>query len=339
MPNSKHKRVTIRDIAKACDVSHQTVSRVINNSPGVSPKKRQQILRVMKELNYQPNKAAQMLSSNRSQILETIIVDVDYAGTLAKTTKTMVHAARKLGYGLLVSETSAETLPGALENAAARLVDGIILYAPNLQIDDAELLALCGDIPFVRRDYVPGSKVAWVGFNQGHAGRLAVEHLVALGHREIAEISPPRHYHNGYWRHQGYLEALEAHGLRIGPNTAGNYSMQSGYEGVLELLASGQPFTAIVVGTDKMALGALHALREKGLSVPGDISIIGFDNSELAGFAAPPLTTVEFKFEKQDEMVVKYLVELIKDPQLEIHQRILMPELIVRESTRRIDVD
>jgi DNA-binding LacI/PurR family transcriptional regulator len=106
MPDTKSKRVTIRDIAKACDVSHQTVSRVINNTPGVSAKKRQHILRVMKEMNYQPNKAAQMLSSNRSSLLETIIVDVDYAGTLAKTTKTMVRVARDLGYSLLVSETT-----------------------------------------------------------------------------------------------------------------------------------------------------------------------------------------------------------------------------------------
>jgi LacI family transcriptional regulator len=160
---------------------------------------------------------------------------------------------------------------------------------------------------------------------------------VGLGHRQIAEISPPRHYHNGYWRHQGYLDTLDAHGLRPGPNTAGDYSMQSGYAGALQLLDSGQPFTAVVVGTDKMALGALHAMRERGLSVPEDVSIIGFDNSELAAFVAPPLTTIEFKFDKQDELAVKYLVELIKDPKLEVHQRVLMPELIVRQSTRRLE--
>ena len=96
MADTRSKRVTIRDIARECDVSHQTVSRVINNSAGVSPKTRQLILRVMKEMNYQPNKAAQMLSSNRSQMLETIMVGIDYAGTLAKTTKAMVRAAREL---------------------------------------------------------------------------------------------------------------------------------------------------------------------------------------------------------------------------------------------------
>jgi DNA-binding LacI/PurR family transcriptional regulator len=333
---SKIRRATIRDIAKASDVSYQTVSRVINDSTGVSDKTRQRVLRVMQDLNYQPNRAAQMLTTNRSFTLEALIVDVDYAGSLAKTTKAMMRAARQLGYSLLVSDTNLQDLHKAFENAASRLVDGVVLYAPNLDITDNDLIEISHNIPFVRRDYVPNSKLAWVGFNQVTATQQAIEHLIGLGHREIAEISPPRHYHNGYWRHHTYLETLNRHGLKAGPNIAGDYSMQSGYEATLGILASGQPFTAIVVGTDKMALGSLHALREHNIRVPEDVSMVGFDNSELAAFVAPPLTTVEFKFDKQDEMVVRYLVELIKDPEMEIHQRVLTSELIVRQSTRAI---
>lgn len=332
----KLKRITIRDVAKASNVSYQTVSRVINDSYGVSEKTKQRVLRVMKDLNYQPNKAAQMLTTNRSFTLETIVVDVDYAGSLAKTTKTMVRVARELGYGLLVSDTSLKDLPKAFENAASRLIDGVVLYAPNLDITDQELLDISHNIPFVRRDYVPHSNLAWVGFNQVYATQLAVEHLITLGHRQIAEISAPRHYHNGYWRHQTYLDILRRHGLEIGPNIAGDYSMQSGYEAMKSLLADGKPFSAVVVGTDKMAVGALHALRENGVRVPEDVSVVGFDNSEMAAFVAPPLTTVEFRFDKQDEMVVKYLVELIKEPDMEIHQRVLTSELIVRQSTRSL---
>jgi LacI family transcriptional regulator len=290
----------------------------------------------MKELNYQPNRVAQMLMTNRSMTLETIIVDVDYAGSLAQTTKTMVRTARAHGYGLLVAETSREDLPNAFEYAASRLVDGIVLYAPNLRIDDDELLDMSQSIPLVRRDYVPSSRIAWAGFDQVYAARLAVEHLLGLGHRHIAEISPPLHYHNGHWRHHSYVQTLREHGLEPGPSVEGDYSMRSGYEGMMALLNSDHDFSAIVVGTDKMALGALHALREKGLSVPDDVSIIGFDNSELAAFVDPPLTTIEFRFEKQDELVVKYLIDLIKEPELEIHQRILMPKLVTRHSTKRI---
>jgi LacI family transcriptional regulator len=336
MDHLKLKRVTIRDVAKASNVSYQTVSRVINNSYGVSESTKERVLQVMKDLNYQPNKAAQMLTTNRSFTLETIIVDVDYAGSLAKTTKTMVRVARELGYSLLVSDTSREDLAKAFESAASRLVDGIVLYAPNLDITDHELLDMSCNIPFVRRDYVPNSNLAWVGFNQVYATQLALEHLIELGHQDIAEISAPRHYHNGYWRHQTYLDILKRHNLKIGPNIAGDYSMKSGYDATRWLLACGQPFTALVVGTDKMAVGALHALRENGVRVPEDVSVVGFDNSEMASFVSPPLTTVEFKFEKQDEMVVKYLVELIKDAEMETHQRVLKSELIIRQSTRAI---
>jgi LacI family transcriptional regulator len=336
MDHPKIKRVTIRDVAKVSNVSYQTVSRVINNSYGVSESTKQRVLRVMKDLNYQPNKAAQMLTTNRSFTLETIIVDVDYAGSLAKTTKTMVRVARELGYSLLVSDTSREDLPKAFENAASRLVDGVVLYAPNLDITDDELLDMSYNIPFVRRDYVPNSNLAWVGFNQAYATQLAVEHLIELGHRDIAEISAPRHYHNGYWRHQTYLDILKRHDLKTGPNIAGDYSMQSGYDAAKWLLSCGKPFTALIVGTDKMAVGALHAFRENGVRVPEDVSVVGFDNSEMAAFVAPPLTTVEFKFDKQDEIVVKYLVELIRDAEMEIHQRVLKSELIIRQSTQAL---
>jgi DNA-binding LacI/PurR family transcriptional regulator len=216
------------------------------------------------------------------------------------------------------------------------MVDGVVLYAPNLQVSDEELLDICQGMPFVRRDYVPGSKVAWVGFDQVHAAQLAVDHLVEMGHCHIAEICPDLRYINGYWRHRGWEEALHAHGLTPGPSVSGVYSMQSGYEGALALLDSGQTFSAIVTGTDKMALGAMRALRERGVRIPEDISIVSMDNAELAAYVDPPLTTVEFKFEKQDELVVKYLVELIRDPEMEVHQRVLMPNLIVRESTRKI---
>ena len=154
--------------------------------------------------------------------------------------------------------------------------------------------------------------------------------------KHIAEISPPLHYHNGYWRHYSYVQTLKAHNLEPVYSIEGNWRMQSGYDAVRTLLKESPPFTALIVGTDKMALGALHAIREAGLSVPEDISIVGFDNSELAAFVAPPLTTIEFKFEKQDELTVKYLIDLIRDPELGIHHRILMPSLVVRESTRQI---
>lgn len=331
---TKKKQPTIRDIAKLANVSYQTVSLVINDKPGVSEKTRKRIMRLMEEMEYRPNRAAQMLTTHRSNTLELIVVDVQYGGRLADSTKNMVRVAREAGYSLLVSETESGVLPDALESARSRMVDGIVMYAPRLRISDDELVAMCDGIPLVRRDYVPSSRLAWVGFDQVYATRSAVEHLIALGHRQIAAIPPASDLITGYWRELTWRNVLHEHGLTPGPSCAGDYSMSSGYEAALSLIASGQPFTALLVGTDYMAMGALRALREKGLRVPDDVSVVGFDNSEIAAYTAPPLTTVDFKFAKQDELAVKYLLELIADPQIELHQRVLMSDLIVRESTR-----
>ena len=330
------KQLTIRDVAKLAGVSYQTVSLVINDKPGVSDKTRRHILRLMDELDFKPNRAAQMLTTSRSKTLELIIVDVMYGGYLAHSTKNMAHAASEAGYSLLVSETVADDLDSALENAVARMIDGIVLYAPRLRIADEPLQALCRGIPLVRRDYVPNSGLAWVGFDQVHATRLAVEHLLSLGHHQIAAIPPTSQLHNGYWRHSAMRSVLGEHGLALGPVAEGDYSIASGYVAAKQILQTGEPFTAMVVGTDGMALGALRALREHGLRIPEDVSIVSYDNAELAQYTEPPLTTVEFKFRKQDELCIHYLLELMASPEMELHQRVLMPSLVVRDSTQAL---
>jgi DNA-binding LacI/PurR family transcriptional regulator len=332
----KKKTTTIRDIAKLANVSYQTVSLVINDKPGVSDKTRKHILRLMEELDYRPNRAAQMLTTRRSNTLELIVVDVTYGGRLADSTKNMVMTARDAGYGLLISETDLAGLPDAFENAASRMVDGVLMYAPRLRIADEELLAMANGIPLVRRDYVPGSRLAWVGFDQAYATRLAVEHIISLGHRQVAAIAPSAELINGYWRYNTWKSVLLEHGLEPGPVAVGDYSMHSGYEAALQVVGSGQPFTAIVIGSDNMALGALRALSEAGLRVPDDISVIGYDNTEHSRYTTPSLTTIDFRFAKQDELAVKFLIELIHDPELELHQRVLMSDLVIRESTRAL---
>ncbi len=330
----RRKTITIRDIARQANVSYQTVSLVINNKPGVSDDTRKRILRLMHDLDYRPNRAAQMLTTNRSRTLELIVVDVQYGGRLADSTKNMVHIAKQSGYSLLVSETTRDELEAALQNAAARLVDGVIMYAPRLRMEDSQLLHLCGGLPLVRRDYTPGSKLAWVGFDQVYATRLAVEYLIELGHRQIAAIPPHSDLINGYWRYTTWKNVLLEHGLEPGPAVAGDYSMKSGYEAAHQLADMGVNFTALLVGTDGMAFGALRALGERGIRVPDDVSVISYDNTELSSYTQPSLTTVGFRFIKQDELAVKYLIELINDPEMELHQRVLMPDLIVRESTK-----
>jgi DNA-binding LacI/PurR family transcriptional regulator len=331
--SQRQKPVTLRDIAKTANVSYQTVSLVINDKPGVSAETRRRILKLVQELRYQPNAAARMLSTSRSKMLELLLVDAHYGGRLAGTMKNMATAAELHGYSFLISETTADSLADAVARARARLVEGVVLYAPRLVIDDDALLALFGDLPLVRRDFVPDSKLPWVGFDQTHAMRLAVEHLIGLGHTQIATIAPETGILNGYWREHAWRAVLLEHGLEPGPIAWGDYSMQSGYTAAQQLLASGRPFTAAVIGTDNMAVGAMRALREQGLSVPADVSLVSFDNTELAAYLEPPLTTVSFPFGQQDDVAVSYLLELLAAPATSHHQRVLNSELIVRGST------
>lgn len=332
----KKKKITIRDVARLADVSYQTVSRVLNRNDNVAEDTRKRVLRAMQDLDFVPNKVAQMLTTSRSQILELIIVDIMQGGRFADSIRSMALAARDIGYDLLVTMTSADELDIALNDAAARLVDGVVMYAPSLRISDEKLLELCNGLPLVRRDYVPTSRLAWVGFDQVYATRMAVEYLIELGHRQIAAIPPAMDLINGQLRYTTWKETLQQHGLEPGPVHEAKYTFSSGYEAMVHLLETRLPFTAVLVGSDTMALGAMRALHERGLCIPRDVSVLSFDNAELASFTEPPLTTINFDFREQDSMAVKYLVEILNNPEMKLHQRILLPDLVVRESTCRL---
>ena len=185
MARSKDRRPTIRDVAREAGVSYGTVSRVLNSHPEVAPDTRLHVQRIMEKMGYQRNLGAQMLTTHQSSIIEFIVMDVYFGLELPR----MAQYINAAGYSTLYAECTRANFAETLNTAAARLVDGILLYAPRLHIDDEELLALSHGIPIVRRDYVLDSKLTWVGYNQEHATRLVIQHLIDLGHRQIAEIT------------------------------------------------------------------------------------------------------------------------------------------------------
>ena len=328
------KRPTIRDVARDAGVSYQTVSRVLNNHPKVSETTRKVVLQTIKDLGYQRNMAAQMLTTHRSQTIQVIVLDSKFPLEL----HTITNNAREAGYLTVYSESTLEEFPRMLDLAAARLVDGIVLYAPQLVIDDEDLVELSHGIPLVRRDYVVDSNLTWVGFDQVRASQLLVQHLLDLGHQHIAEITGSMNFINPQLRHQAYTSILEAHDLEPGPCVEGDYSyveraMWTGYEGVRQIIHSGAKFTALIMGNDYMSIGALHALSEHGLRVPDDVSVVSFDNTPHARYLAPPLTVVEFDFQLQDDLAFQHLRDHIENPDAAHFQHVLMPHLIVREST------
>ncbi len=335
MTNRK-KKSTIHDVAREAGVSYQTVSRVLNRNSSVAEETRKRILQAIETLDFVPSKIAQMLTTNRSHTLELIIVDIKHGGRFADSIQNMAVAARDADYNLLVTMIDEDKLGVALDDATARLVDGVVMYAPALRMTDEKLLELCSGMPLVRRDYVKDSRLAWVGFDQRYATSIAVEHLIQLGHRQIAIIPPTLNHINGQWRHQIWQETLQQHALTPGPMCEAPYTFSGGYEAMNLLLESQQPFTAVLVGADTIALGAMRALQQYGLRIPDDISIISFDNAELSTFTEPPLTTIDFDFNRQDTIAIKYLIEILSTPDMRPHQHILVPSLVVRESTRQL---
>jgi LacI family transcriptional regulator len=335
MPRPKDKRPTIRDVAREAGVSYGTVSRVLNSHPDVARKTRQHVQRVMEKMGYQRNLGAQMLTTHQSNIIEIIVMDV-YFGIVLPRMGQYVNAA---GYSTLYSECTQANFAATLNTAAARLVDGILLYAPQLHISDEDLLAMSHGIPIVRRDYVLDSKLTWVGYSQEHATRLALQHLIDLGHRQIAEITGSLDFINPRLRHDTWLTLLTSQGLEPGPTYTGDYStfanaMKTGYEGVFAFLKRGEPFTAIMTVNDHAAMGALHALHEHGLRVPEDVSVVSFDDDAIASYLNPPLTTVHFDFDIQNKLASQFLLEQINDPDYKHHQHVLIPDLVVRKSAQ-----
>jgi DNA-binding LacI/PurR family transcriptional regulator len=213
------------------------------------------------------------------------------------------------------------------------------MVMPYPHVSYEELTDLCRGRPFVVVNCELGSKMPSVVFDQWNGGRQAVEHLIELGHRQVAEISGPLDNVDAHMRHRAFEVYLRRHGLAPGPQASGDWEACSGYAAAKRLLETGEPFTAVCVGNDLMALGAIRALREAGLSVPEDVSVIGFDDIAEAAYFDPPLTTVRQDFDLLGRESVEYLVSLIDDGDIPVQQRVLYPNLVVRQSVRPLSVD
>ena len=327
------KRVTMRDIADQAGVSAQTVSRVINNHEGVSDKVRKRIQRIIQDLDYQPNQAAQVLKSQRTHLLEVIFVDVGYMGEIGDLLAEISNCATGMGYDVLFSNIKESQLENTLKKSMGRMVEGVILLAPRLSLSEDELKSLSQSIPFVLMGNYIGATIPSVIYDFRQGTRLIIDHLVELGHEHVAEISGPLDQLNALTRHEEWEASLLRHGLVPGPSINTQYGMQYGYDAAVRLLERGEAFTAIFTGNDDLALGAIRALTEAGINIPGDVSIIGFDDAQHAQFLTPPLTTVRLDFRTLGKITAKYVVELIEDQDVAVYQRVLPMELIVRAST------
>ena len=332
------RRPTSADVAAVAGVSRTTVSFVLNQRAGVKipDETRQRVLAAAARLDYHPNSVARQLAGGASRALGLVLrqtpEQVANDGVLAETLRGLANAARAANHRVLL-----ETLvPG--EGHYADLLrsgrtDGLIVSGPRY--DDEELVELVRDgFPVVIQGSHPGLNVPSVDVDNEAGARLAVEHLLALGHRRIACITnAPLAYTAASERLTGYREALAAAGLADDPDliAEGAFDAQSGHRAMAEILARTTP-EAIFVASDVVAIGAIAGLRDAGLTVPGDVSVVGFDAIPLAAYLDPPLTTIRLPAYDLGLAAGRAILDRIAGRP--VAARTLLPtELIVRAST------
>ncbi len=323
------------DVAKVAGVSHQTVSRVLNVRENVSPRTRQKVLSAMAELGYRPNHAAKALVTGK-----TLTIGLLGYNTTLYGPSSVMHAvqdsARDTGYAVnTVSLKSADhaSVVAGIQDLCGSGVDGIVIIAPQAG-DDALRPHIPAYLQAVLIEGEPSSQLPSVNVDQVAGTRLVVDHLVSLGHRRIAHITGQLETFEARERLNSWREQMQKLGLKDDLIAIGDWTPQSGYDAAKELVATGEP-TAIFAANDGMALGALKALSDLGISVPGQMSLVGFDNVPEASFLIPGLTTVSQDFEELGRQCIKLLMSLINhEPQSKV-QVAIKPELIIRGSTAK----
>jgi DNA-binding LacI/PurR family transcriptional regulator len=288
----------IKDIARELGVSLATVSRALADSPDISAETKERVWATAEALNYLPNLMARSLRSKRSRVIGVVVQEVA-SEFGAQAIRGINDELSRCGYQMLLSSgsTSPEQEQIAVSTLLERSVDGLIVADALHHVVDAlppELEHVRLPVVFVHRRPRSATTASFVGPDDVFGGYLAAEHLIGHGHRRIAHLAGPSQWQASWDRLDGYRRALVDYGLDLDERLLawGDWGVESGYRATLTLLDQPDPPTAIFVANDVMAAGAIDAARERGLSPPDDLALVGFDAREMSRFLRPALTTV-----------------------------------------------
>jgi len=329
------KNVTLAEVALAACVSPMTASRAINNRSGVSRQTREHILQVAADMGYVVNRAAQKLSGGKSHIIGILATDLGNQFTSALIAGAS-DAAWEAGYETLVySHVEREKRPsGSVMQLLRQISDGVIVVLPLEFGYLGELTS--ANIPVITIDHRgEHAEFPSVAANSYDGARTAIKHLLGLGHRRIAYISGDERLASARDRRHAYIDTLAQFGLELDPAlvVAGDFSQNRGFQATTELLSLAHPPTAIFAANDLSAFGAIAAIREAGLRVPDDMSVLGFDDIPAAAQFYPALTTVRQPLHQMSRSAVNTLLALIAGIAPASPQVTLPTELVVRAST------
>ncbi|WP_255817342.1 substrate-binding domain-containing protein [Kineococcus sp. TRM81007] len=323
------------DVARAAGVSPKTVSRVLNGSSQVRPEVRERVHAAVARLGYRRNGAARALAAGRTDVIGIVAPETDLHG-VAQHVLDVERAARERGLGTVVVTTGDGEGDDAVRRAVDRAVslgaEGVVVAEPLLR--DPAVLDAFADVPLV----VPGELASphplhrSVAAAEEEGARLATEHLLGLGHGTVDHVAGPASWRPAVLRERGWRAALRAAGALAPEPVRGDWSARSGYDATRELLVRG-PFTALFAANDSMAIGAGRALQEAGLRVPGDVSVVGFDDLPEAGFLWAPLSSVRQDIAGVARRAVELLAGAMAGEPAPVGAPPVRAELVVRASS------
>jgi LacI family transcriptional regulator, repressor for deo operon, udp, cdd, tsx, nupC, and nupG len=328
---------TIQDVAKEAKVSVATVSRVLNNSPLVLPDTKQSVLAAISTLNYQPNLLGRNLRRTETKMILVLLPTIANP-FYSRLVKGMEDAAHACGYNIMLCNTDSDKNREEvyLELLKKRLADGVIFMAPEIELKELDKTSFIS--PTVQCcEYREGSKVSHVSIDNLRAAKDAVVHLIKCGYSRIGHISCKNNFVSTIQRKNGYKNALEEAGIPFDPELTayGDYGFNSGYKAANRLLSLDKRPEAIFAISDIMAIGAIKAIREKGLTIPADISVMGFDDISFASMYDPPLSTVSQPKYELGKTAVELLMRQLDKNNNGPEDIILPHKLIIRGSTMR----
>jgi DNA-binding LacI/PurR family transcriptional regulator len=331
---------------------------VLNNHPSIRDETRARVLEVMGQLQYRPNRAARALVTSRSRAIGVLTSSRSEYGP-ASSIKAIEEAALLHGYLVVTANadgTDSASIARAITHLLDQAVEGMVVIAPQVRVFDT-LAEMRLDLPYVTLQSTGRSGDHSLSVDQMTGARLATRHLIELGHRGIYHLAGPQDWVEAEARMEGFLREMSAQDVPTTAPILGDWTAEFGYYAGLELLRV-RDFTAIFSSNDQMALGLIHAIRDTGLDVPGDISVVGFDDIPEAAHFWPPLTTVRQDFAELGRRCVALLVDAVEgsgadtagaadppdradaavaplaaDPPAAAEAASVMPTLVVRRST------
>lgn len=332
-------RITMDEIAKLAGVSKATVSRALNDSEcGVGEQTRVRVKKIAEELGYSVEQTEKKKNVSFTRYIALILPDITNP-FFADLAKSVEHSLRRKGYSLVLANTdfSEDNEAAQIRELMVKRLEGILLVPSGIRAREEHDLPRRYQIPMVLMDRkLEGiSDIPGVYSNNEYASVISCEHLIRKGARDIVFISGPLNVSTSIERFEGYKAVLAQHSIPFRPEMCrhGSYTVESGYNAVLELERSGISYSAILAANDLMALGALKAVREFGYRVPEDVQIIGFDNIEFSQYCEPSLSTMQQPTFDMGAKAVELLTGIIekRDP---VQPERLIPKLLMRKTTR-----